>query len=324
MSPAVRREAVEVLFGRLSGIEAVIGGARVASHAARPSSTRLAEPSCTTMRIEGCRTRAPRSCGGASRRRRAIASLLIASYRPALALAGRPRAGARGLRQDLRHLPPGRGPRDVDVGPDLATVTGRSAEDLLVHILDPNREVAPNYVNYNVAHERRSGRIGNHRRGVGRTVVRSSVPRASPTMIPRDQIEADHLHRSLADARRSRKGPLGSRPGQPDRVRPRRSSQRFPPCRVVRVESTAGIGRGATVTSLTSWRDRPVRGGGQHLGAERQVVGRRSGPPRRCRSPTSRLRARCTSSSCDPSWPFLRRPFLPGRRGRTRLGTSPR
>ena len=41
--------------------------------------------------------------------------------------------------------------RGIDVGPNLATVTNRSGEDLLVHILDPNREVAPNFVNYNVA-----------------------------------------------------------------------------------------------------------------------------------------------------------------------------
>ena len=38
-----------------------------------------------------------------------------------------------------------------DVGPDLATVAGRSADNLLLHILDPNREVATNYVNYSVA-----------------------------------------------------------------------------------------------------------------------------------------------------------------------------
>jgi putative heme-binding domain-containing protein len=39
----------------------------------------------------------------------------------------------------------------VDVGPNLATITNRTTEDLLVHILDPNREVAPPYINYNVA-----------------------------------------------------------------------------------------------------------------------------------------------------------------------------
>ncbi len=38
----------------------------------------------------------------------------------------------------------------VEVGPNLATVAGRSPDNLLLHILDPNREVAPNCVNYNV------------------------------------------------------------------------------------------------------------------------------------------------------------------------------
>ncbi len=33
----------------------------------------------------------------------------------------------------------------------METVATRSPEDLLVHILDPNREVAPNFVNYSVA-----------------------------------------------------------------------------------------------------------------------------------------------------------------------------
>ena len=39
----------------------------------------------------------------------------------------------------------------VEVGPNLATVASRNPEDLLIHILDPNREVAPQYVNYAVA-----------------------------------------------------------------------------------------------------------------------------------------------------------------------------
>ncbi len=39
----------------------------------------------------------------------------------------------------------------LNVGPDLATVAVRSADDLLVHILDPNREVAPGFVNYTIA-----------------------------------------------------------------------------------------------------------------------------------------------------------------------------
>ncbi|HEU5116243.1 MAG TPA: c-type cytochrome, partial [Isosphaeraceae bacterium] len=44
-----------------------------------------------------------------------------------------------------------------DVGPNLATTTGRTPEDLVLHILDPNREVAPAYLSYNV--ETEDGRI---------------------------------------------------------------------------------------------------------------------------------------------------------------------
>jgi putative heme-binding domain-containing protein len=43
------------------------------------------------------------------------------------------------------------------VGPNLASVSGRTPDDLLLHILDPNREVAPNFVNYSVATD--SGRV---------------------------------------------------------------------------------------------------------------------------------------------------------------------
>jgi putative heme-binding domain-containing protein len=48
----------------------------------------------------------------------------------------------------LCHQAEGKG---IDVGPNLATVATRTPEDLLVHILDPNREVSPSFVNYSVA-----------------------------------------------------------------------------------------------------------------------------------------------------------------------------
>jgi putative heme-binding domain-containing protein len=38
-----------------------------------------------------------------------------------------------------------------DVGPALTTVRHRSPEEILVHVLDPNREVSPDWVNYAVA-----------------------------------------------------------------------------------------------------------------------------------------------------------------------------
>ena len=42
------------------------------------------------------------------------------------------------------------GDEGVEVGPNLATVTGRTPEDLVTHILDPNREVAPGAMVYNL------------------------------------------------------------------------------------------------------------------------------------------------------------------------------
>src|SRR5262249_32123318 len=79
--------------------------------------------------------------------------------------------------------------RGVDVGPNLATIAGRSPEDLLVHILDPNREVVPNYVNYNVATEEGrvySGIIAEEAAGA---LGRRRAEGASD-IVPREQIES--------------------------------------------------------------------------------------------------------------------------------------
>ena len=37
-----------------------------------------------------------------------------------------------------------------DVGPNLATIRHRSAEEILIHVLDPNREVSPDFLEYSV------------------------------------------------------------------------------------------------------------------------------------------------------------------------------
>ena len=72
------------------------------------------------------------------------------TYRPAIQMRGDRERGRTvfGKVCATCHQAEGRG---TDVGPNLATVTNRSPEDLLVHILDPNREVLPNFMNYNVA-----------------------------------------------------------------------------------------------------------------------------------------------------------------------------
>src|SRR5207253_6962907 len=93
------------------------------------------------------RARAEKLLGADSRADRGA---VIASFRQALTLSG-DRAKGRlvfGKVCATCHRAEGQG---TDVGANLATVTGRTPEDLLIHILDPNREVRPTYINYNAA-----------------------------------------------------------------------------------------------------------------------------------------------------------------------------
>jgi len=186
MSPAVRGEAVEVLFSRPEGIEAVIGA--IESGAIPPSEldpARLRQ--LQTRSNPALRARAQKilAMDGAAARDR---GQVILSYRPALEMAGH---RDRGLEVFVKtcatcHQAEGRG---IDVGPNLATVTNRSPEDLLVHILDPNREVAPNFVNYNVAME--SGRVLSGiiaEESAGALVLKRAE--GASDVIPREQIEA--------------------------------------------------------------------------------------------------------------------------------------
>ncbi|HEX4130940.1 MAG TPA: PVC-type heme-binding CxxCH protein [Pirellulales bacterium] len=71
----------------------------------------------------------------------------IAAYRPVLTMNG---DALRGEQVFLRECSVCHrlGQRGHDVGPNLATILHRSPEQLLMNILDPNREVAPNFVQY--------------------------------------------------------------------------------------------------------------------------------------------------------------------------------
>ena len=58
-----------------------------------------------------------------------------------------------------------KGEEGRDFGPNLATIGAWSAEQLLANILDPNREVAPNFMLYTLELERRPRAGRYHRRG---------------------------------------------------------------------------------------------------------------------------------------------------------------
>ena len=112
---------------------------------------------------------------------------IVADYRRAIALAGDRERGREVFAKTCAtcHQAEGRG---IDVGPNLATVTNRSPEDLLVHILDPNREVAPNFMNYNLATVQ--GRVFSgiiSEESASAIVVKRSE--GATDVIPREQIE---------------------------------------------------------------------------------------------------------------------------------------
>jgi putative membrane-bound dehydrogenase-like protein len=147
MSPAVRSEAAELLFARRDRLGNLLDA--LEAHALTVSEIdpdRLKQ--LRSHKDPQLRARAQRVLGvePSSGDRKAA----IDAYRPAIALEGKPDRGRLVFQKACAtcHRVLGEG---VEVGPDLATVTGRSPEEMLLHILDPNREVASNYVNYNVA-----------------------------------------------------------------------------------------------------------------------------------------------------------------------------
>ncbi len=185
MSPSVRREAAEVLFSRHRGLEAILGAVESGAIAATeidPARWKQLEAESDPAirnRVQNVVSRARSASGDRSR--------VIAALTPAAAIAGDRTRGREVFAKTCAtcHQAEGRG---IDVGPNLATVTTRTPEDLLVHILDPNREVAPNFVNYNVATEEGrvySGIIAEESAGA-LVLLRAEGAR---DVIPREQIE---------------------------------------------------------------------------------------------------------------------------------------
>ncbi len=148
MSPAVRREAIEVLLSRREAtlvlIEA-IGRRELPASEIDPSRLMpLRNHADPAVRASAQKVLASGAVRARSR------AEVIAAFQPSLSLTGSRDPGREVFKKVCAtcHQAEGQG---VDVGPNLATVANRSGEDLLVHILDPNREVASNYVNYSLA-----------------------------------------------------------------------------------------------------------------------------------------------------------------------------
>jgi putative heme-binding domain-containing protein len=72
---------------------------------------------------------------------------VLADYAPALRLEGRAEEGRKHFQKvcSVCHKLEGQG---HEIGPNLAAIQNRGAEAILVNVMDPNREVNPQYVNY--------------------------------------------------------------------------------------------------------------------------------------------------------------------------------
>jgi putative membrane-bound dehydrogenase-like protein len=146
LSPALRSEVIARLLMRPMWTATLLDAIAVKTVPAAviPANRRtllLADPNAAT------RSRAQALFGDTSPGPRSEA---VARYRPALDLPVDRAKGERVFERECMscHKLGGRGHA---VGPNLASVQRRTAEELLLHILDPDREVAPDYLEYTVA-----------------------------------------------------------------------------------------------------------------------------------------------------------------------------
>jgi putative heme-binding domain-containing protein len=72
---------------------------------------------------------------------------VLEEYQAALSLAGDAGRGRKVFQRECRQCHRA-GDDGFDVGPSLATVRHRGPDEILLHVLDPNREVGPNFVEY--------------------------------------------------------------------------------------------------------------------------------------------------------------------------------
>jgi len=153
-TPDVRNEAFRALLSHESRTLALLGAAErgeVSLTATDASRREL----LLRHRNEEIRALALKVFGEATRKDR---NAVVEDYRPALRLEGDSKRGSAVFERICTacHALNGKG---TAVGPDLTSSTSRDSEALLVNILDPNRYVPPNYVQYTV--EDRQGRVFN-------------------------------------------------------------------------------------------------------------------------------------------------------------------
>jgi putative heme-binding domain-containing protein len=143
LSPVLRAQAVELLMARVERVTAVLD----AIEQGQFPPTELEPARIEFLRKHAdakVRDRASKLLAEVKLRRR---QEVIDAYLPALKLTGDPASGKKHFEKTCAkcHRVEGVG---YELAPNLAVMKTRGAESILVNVLDPNREVNPQYVNY--------------------------------------------------------------------------------------------------------------------------------------------------------------------------------
>ena len=140
----------------------------------------------------------------------------VARYQAALIARCRSQRGAAVFARNCQtcHQRQGQGHR---VGPDLSGIAGRAPDALLIDILDPNREVVPDFVTALARDDPRPGRF-RIARGRDRHDLEAPPRRGDRRNYPPIRDRRAALDRPVPDARRTRAIHQPSRDGRPDRV----------------------------------------------------------------------------------------------------------
>jgi putative heme-binding domain-containing protein len=145
LTPPLRDEAVTVLLSRPIWHEPLITalekGDIPISQVSIPQRTRLA-----ALRDEKLAERAKKVLASVALGPR---KETIDRYQESLALKGDAARGQTIYRRECANCHKLRG-EGHEVGPSLETVQHRSPQEILIHVLDPNREVSPNFLDYTV------------------------------------------------------------------------------------------------------------------------------------------------------------------------------
>jgi putative heme-binding domain-containing protein len=183
-TPGLRNEVVGLLLGRRSWIGPLLDAVQAGTVPAGqiPPTRRAA---LAVDRDPAIRSRAAALFAGEAVSPRVEA---VARYKPALATPGDAERGRAVFDRECLACHK-IGTRGHAVGPNLAGVRRRTAEEILVNILDPNREASPEFLEYVVAID--DGRIATG-------LVASETP-TGVTLRGREGVEQTILRRNVAE-----------------------------------------------------------------------------------------------------------------------------